>query len=130
MVHLRRAVARRTEVHHIGVRADLRRRQVRRDRGWVLLWSMLLARCPIGIDMPVPTSLPGRAPVSGFAPGGTPCAVIVLCASTGVAARAASTATDMVRERIGSLLPAYDIQSLAMPKPRRNCGAALHKANE
>ena len=38
----------------------------------VSLASMLLACVPIGIDMPVPISLPGRAPVAGFAPGGTP----------------------------------------------------------
>ena len=36
---------------------------------------MLLALLLIGIDMPVPISLPGRAPVAGLAPGGTPCGV-------------------------------------------------------
>ena len=38
--------------------------------------SMLLDLVPIGMDMPVPISLPGRAPVAGLAPGGTPCGVL------------------------------------------------------
>src|SRR5689334_12864144 len=35
----------------------------------------------IGSDAPVPMSFPGRAPVSGLAPGGTPAGVNVTCAS-------------------------------------------------
>jgi hypothetical protein len=64
---------------------------------------MLLACVPIGIDMPVPMSLPGRAPVAGLAPGGTPCGVTgtAVCASTGAPARLASTVNDSARERIG-----------------------------
>src|SRR4051794_32275125 len=64
---------------------------------------MLLARLPIGSDMPVPTSLPGRAPVAGFAPGGTPCGVTG-CARTGMAIRPANN-VDSARERMVVLLP-------------------------
>src|SRR5262245_9919629 len=70
---------------------------------------MLLAWVPIGIDMPVPISLPGRAPVAGLAPGGTPCWVTgtEVCANAGVASGPASMVPasrvkDSARERIGT----------------------------
>jgi hypothetical protein len=68
--------------------------------------SMLLARVPIGIDMPVPMSLPGRAPVAGSVPGGTPCGAIGadVWANAGVQARPARTVKDSARERMRALL--------------------------
>src|SRR4051812_30958354 len=80
----------------------------------VSFWSMLLDLDPIGSDIPVPTSLPGRAPVSGFVPGGTPCGVIVpvVWASTGAPARPTSMVADRARERIGIFLPAVRLVEL------------------
>src|SRR5262249_3868699 len=72
-------------------------------REWVSAAVMLLALLPIGNDIPVPISLPGRAPVDGLAPGGTPCGVTGVdgWANTGAAARPASTVREKVRERMG-----------------------------